>query len=30
MMKTCICAGKFALDIIKKRTYPEGFSRQAQ
>lgn len=25
MVKTCICAGKFALDIIKKRTYPEGF-----
>ena len=25
MKKTCICAGKFALDIIKKRTYPEGF-----
>ena len=25
MKKTCICAGKFALDIIKKRSYPEGF-----
>ena len=25
MMKTCICAGKFALDIIKKRTYSKGF-----
>lgn len=25
MMKTCICASKFALDIIKKRNYPEGF-----
>ena len=25
MVKTCICAGKFALDIIKKRSYPEGF-----
>lgn len=25
MVKTCICAGKFALDIIRKRTYPEGY-----
>jgi len=25
MMKTCIRAGKYALDIIKKRNYPEGF-----
>ena len=25
MVKTCICAGKFAIDIIKKRTYPKGF-----
>ena len=25
MNKTCICGGKIALDIIKKRNYPEGF-----